>query len=269
MIRKELIAFWRVISLPSQVRSFLKWILKTPLPNLALRIFSADTRIIYEGEEGKTVRVSDNPKEFHFLLPAEPCHAVGPCETGRLLKTANSLQVGNTQPNRHVIPAAIFSHPVCRHLPGGQIIAPYSHLMSPVISLVTVTREDTSLTVARRPHKRVHLTNSFCGHMSIHKHTDTNHPCTPPHPRSPGSRPPLRYFFNRRQPGGGASVGAGAGLRDAAAIISKLLPCVLRKSGGAKSWAGIRKSGRSLAVHFSTADIVLLAALRGPCRKCR
>lgn len=117
--------------------------------------------------------MSDNPKEFQFLLPAEPCYALGLCETGRLLKTANSLQVGKMQPNRHVIPAAIFSHPVCRHLPGGQTIAPYPHLMQPVITLVTETKEDTSLTLARRPHKRIRLTNSFCGHeyTQTHKHT--------------------------------------------------------------------------------------------------
>jgi hypothetical protein len=81
--------------------------------------------------------VSDNSKEFRLLLPAEPCYALESRETGKLLKTANSFQVGYTQPNRHVIPAAIFSHPVCRHLPGGQTIAPYPHLMLPVITLVT------------------------------------------------------------------------------------------------------------------------------------
>lgn len=55
--------------------------------------------------------------------------------------------------------------------------------------------------------------------MSIHKRTHTS-TRTPP-PPSPGSRAPLRYFFARGQPGGGASVGAGAGLRGAA-IISVL-----------------------------------------------
>lgn len=154
--------------------------------------------------------MSDNPKEFRFLLPTEPCYALGSCETGRLLKTANSLQVGNTQLNRHVILAAIFSNPVCRHLPGGQTIAPYPHLMPPVIPLVTETREDTSLTLAKRPHKRVRLTNSFCGHMSIHKHI--HHP---PHHQAPT---PLSLFLYPQAAGRRGQQGSGAGLRDAAII---------------------------------------------------
>lgn len=158
-----------------------------------------------------------------------------------------------------MIPAAIFSHPACRHLPGGQTIAPYPHLRPPVIPLVTETREDTSLTLARRPHKRVRLTNSFCGRMSIHKHTHTT-------PSITGLPRPSSLFLC---PGAARRRGQRGSRGRTARRCNYLRPCVLRKSGGAKSWAGIRKSGRSLAARSSTCDVVLLAALRGPCRKCR
>jgi hypothetical protein len=44
----------------------------------------------------------------------------GAPRAGRFLGTANIFALGGKYSARHVIQAAIFSHPVCRHLPGRQ-----------------------------------------------------------------------------------------------------------------------------------------------------